>query len=503
MRNENFELFYPVLINSDKADALCKKLSDKTVIIYGAGIYGWAFHNNFRGIGKDILCYSDNDKLKQTLTYFGKKVIAPEAVPEIVDENTAIVITLRPELSAASETVRKNLLAAGVSADKIYMLPFEKSSVCAPVPIDPNCADISGFELPLLPENCYKPCAISEEDKIGVYLPFYRESPAYMIRTIQSIREQSYKNLKILIFANGCGEEQLSVMQNFAKLDDRIELLIRKENLINSKNRKSYAEHFTYIFNAFFPSCKYVCKLDGDDYFTPDYVEKTVAAARLGNSDVVLCGSYFYNEKPPRELFPLPPAFSAKTFSGKDEIGRFLSEYGVFYTSDWGKLFSEKAFKKYTEMICGVQFDYDSGILITLDDIPLTLNVFTESENVTVLPGISHFFTQRAASMTGHSAPAEHYFFRIIELGKTVSEILKNKGFDEKYAHAVNDFRRMHMALMNDLNVLEKRAVIFPEKTRAALLKIKLYITENFEDTDPSKAASLRRIDDIILKTEV
>jgi glycosyltransferase involved in cell wall biosynthesis len=503
MKNKNFKTHYPVTLNPAAADELCKSLAGRNIFIYGAGIYGWATKAAAEKSGGNVVCFCDGSPLKQTFNYFGTGVISPEKLPEKFAEyggNAAVILALQPGLCPSAEDTKEKLVLSGVSREQIFVLPFAVSEMPVPLPIDIDSDDISDFDKPLLPPQLYKPCAISEEEKIAVHLQFFREPIPYIIRAVQCIREQSYKNLGIVIVSNGCDEKRVNLLRQFAEIDQRIKLIIcEKNNLISNTDYYLITDDSERYYGD------RICRLDGDDYYTPDFIEKTVTAARRDNADIVICGTFFYSESEPYDLYSLTPAFSKSTYSDKKEIGRFLCDYGIHYTAHWGKLYSPPAFWRFFNYRLSLRDCERDGLMtnqtFTIADITPTFCAYSECEKISVLPGVLHFYTRRTAAMTGISGNTAHLFFRFYDVMDKLQPVLKSGEFDEKYIDEIADFYLWHMAVHRDLIHLEEKVHTNREDAKAALLNIKKYITENYAETDRHRAA-IKRIDEILEKTE-
>jgi glycosyltransferase involved in cell wall biosynthesis len=501
MRNTEFSLFYPYVIDKEYARMLCESIKDKPVIVYGTGIYGWAIRNYLCDIGGDIVCFCDKNPLKQSFEYFGKKVIPPEKLTEFLTENTVVVISLGPQFSADIEKIRKSLIALGVSGDNINTLRFSKATRPISVPSPTESIDISDIDFninkPLLPEEFYKSCAEAQDDKIGVFMKVYLDPIPYVVRSINSIREQSYKNLDIVVLANGCPPQTYELLQLFAKADNRIRLIFSKENwaAMPPRDFRSFAKKLSETVEG---SHKYYIWSDADDCYAPDFVEKAVAAMRRDNSDMVVGGVHRYDEDGPRSIYSAASGFENRCFDGKDAIGRFLCEYGVHALSYWGKLFSAKTY-------AGVwEYFYSDGpfsrmSLATphnfgINDNPAFIRAYSSCSRISVITDDSYFWTKRSGSVSNYKNDCGGFFFRFIELAETARAMLEINEIPEVYIKQLTDLFKQHMALYIDLNLLEENAAGNPAAGKAALLKIKTYITEH----DSENTAAILRIDEIL-----
>lgn len=117
------------------------------------------------------------------------------------------------------------------------------------------------------------------EALVSVVVPVYKVE-ATLERAVESIRNQTYKNLELILVDDGSPDRCGDMCDEFAKKDDRIKVL-HKENGGAASAR-----------NAGIDSAlgKYLCFVDSDDTIEPQYVEKMVGALENTGADLCMCG---------------------------------------------------------------------------------------------------------------------------------------------------------------------------------------------------------------------
>jgi glycosyltransferase involved in cell wall biosynthesis len=478
MRNENFSKFYPELLDTAAAQALCETLKNSDIYVWGIDIYGLAFLSNFRDQGSDIVCFVDPNPLKQAFDYFGKKVISPEDLPKKIRENTgncAVVIALPPNSTPGDNEAKNSLIAAGVPEKIICSLTFNKAIRPIPVPKNPENTDISDFDKLLLPSEFYTPCSIFEKEKIGVLMKVYRAPPQYIIRAVQSLREQSYKNIKITLLANDCLPETLTLLRAYRDLDNRIELIENPHNtwaIWEKENAAIYKKNIDRFLSDgdFFFLC------DNDDYYAPDFLEKTIAVMRREDADFVGASAYVYREAGPTGLYSFVPPFSRKNFSGTVQIGNYLAEYGIQSPVIWGKLWSKKTIRSHFDFV--LNGDGDSTIItpetIWTDDYIYINHLIPTLKKIAINPDLCYFWTRRGSSYTGNP-DISSCFFSYAVLLPIVSNYLDNIA----QKNDIMDYLLCHMGFYLGINLLERQIKSKPQEVKTALLKIKNYAAKN------------------------
>lgn len=119
---------------------------------------------------------------------------------------------------------------------------------------------------------------------VSIVLPIYNVEK-YLDRCIESVINQTYRNLEILLVDDGSPDDCPQKCEEWAKKDGRIKV-IHKANA-----GLGYARN-TGIENA---SGEYICFFDSDDYIDPSTIEKAYNTAQKNNSDMVLFGHYDVN----------------------------------------------------------------------------------------------------------------------------------------------------------------------------------------------------------------
>ena len=106
---------------------------------------------------------------------------------------------------------------------------------------------------------------VSNNDLVTIAVPVYNVSE-YLPRCIQSLLEQTYQKIEILLLDDGSTDESFEICRQYAQKDNRIHA-IHKENEGVSATRN-------YGINK--ASGKYICFVDSDDYVEKDYIAALV-----------------------------------------------------------------------------------------------------------------------------------------------------------------------------------------------------------------------------------
>ena len=113
------------------------------------------------------------------------------------------------------------------------------------------------------------------KDLITIVVPVYKVEQ-YLDKCVNSIINQTYKNLEIILVDDGSPDNCGKMCDEYAKNDNRI-VVIHKENGGLSDARNAGIE---------IAKGKYISFIDSDDYVTEDYVEFLYALISNNNVEV-------------------------------------------------------------------------------------------------------------------------------------------------------------------------------------------------------------------------
>lgn len=114
-----------------------------------------------------------------------------------------------------------------------------------------------------------------EEIKISVIVPVYNAEKT-LDYCVESIINQTYKNLEILLIENGSTDNSLKKCEEFAAKDDRVKVLVSEKGV--SKARNLGLEKMTGKYFAF---------VDSDDYLDVTTYEKCLNKALETGADMI------------------------------------------------------------------------------------------------------------------------------------------------------------------------------------------------------------------------
>jgi len=193
---------------------------------------------------------------------------------------------------------------------------------------------------------------------VSIIVPIYN-SEAFLDKCIQSIINQSYKNIEIILVNDGSIDSSGEICDTYSSIDSRVKT-IHKNNggLVSSRKtglKASTGEYILYI--------------DGDDWIELTLIENYVNQVLKFKADVVI-SSHIVNLEGREDILmnSIPPGVYDKdklkltVYPKMLYTGKF-SQFGIFSYS-WGKLYRK-------ELLLENQLRVDESITIGEDALCL------------------------------------------------------------------------------------------------------------------------------------
>ena len=174
-------------------------------------------------------------------------------------------------------------------------------------------------------------------EKITVIVPVYNVEN-YLEKCLDSLINQTYKNLEIIVINDGSTDNSGEICQEYAQKDNRI-VYIEKENGGLSDARNVGLDKMTG---------SYVTFIDSDDWIEQDYIETLYKKIVEYQADIAVGNYYSYNEDEETYYFHIyGNSYYEKVY---DNISIFENLYesqemkSFALISAWGKLYKAKLF---------------------------------------------------------------------------------------------------------------------------------------------------------------
>ena len=177
--------------------------------------------------------------------------------------------------------------------------------------------------------------------KIIIYTPAYNAEET-LRRAVDSILNQTHKEFIYYLLDNASTDGTYEIIKEYAQNDKRIVPLHNETNWIGNGI-------FDIIKNH--ESDCYMCELDADDEYAPDFLEKMLLFIKNENLDIAACGSDFVDMQTNKHLGMR--LLKKNLILEGEEFDRHFSTYHQFMRTIWGKVYSVSVlymskFKEYT-----------------------------------------------------------------------------------------------------------------------------------------------------------
>ena len=117
------------------------------------------------------------------------------------------------------------------------------------------------------------------QEKVDILLATYNTNIEFLKKQIDSILNQTYKNIHLIISDdNSTKEDVVSILKEYEKKDERISLYLQNENL-------GYLKNFEFLLKA--SGAEFIAFSDHDDIWYENKIEKCVQVLKQKNVDLV------------------------------------------------------------------------------------------------------------------------------------------------------------------------------------------------------------------------
>ena len=176
-----------------------------------------------------------------------------------------------------------------------------------------------------------------EQNLISVIMPVYKTEESHLRKAIESVINQSYRKLEIVLVDDGSPDQCGAICDAYAGTDNRIRVIHKKNGGVSSA-RNCGLETVTgdYIFFV-----------DSDDTLKGNAIEVLFAIVQKTNADIVICSCKHVKEKNDDNAIYDGAYQCLKTVESAEAIKNLSYNIHVFDelepTAVWGKLYKKSA----------------------------------------------------------------------------------------------------------------------------------------------------------------
>lgn len=213
---------------------------------------------------------------------------------------------------------------------------------------------------------------------ISVIVPIYKVED-YLERCVDSIINQSYSNLEIILVDDGSPDNCPQICDNYAKQDSRVKV-VHKVNGGLSDARNAGMEIATGDYISF---------IDSDDYVHTDMLNILLNVMLKENCEIAQCGTVKFNEGETVALNKID--YKVKVYNNKEALKELVND-GHFVQTVWNKLYRADV---------ALKTPFRKGKLN--EDEFWTYLIFAESKKIAEVSADMYFYLQRSTSIMGEN----------------------------------------------------------------------------------------------------
>jgi glycosyltransferase involved in cell wall biosynthesis len=240
---------------------------------------------------------------------------------------------------------------------------------------------------------------------VSIVIPVYGVEE-YLDKCMQSVLDQSYPNLEIILVDDGSPDRCGEMCDRYAEKDTRIKVVHK----INGGLSDARNEGVKYATG------KYLLFIDSDDYVREDLVELTVRAAEEQQAEMVVF------------------AFTEVEDGGTLDVTNDLPEYCTFTLAEhpqmifmppntWARLFNREFFLR-------VKHDFPVGRYY--EDLGTTPKFLLDAQRITYVNQCLYYYVSRSGSIM-KSRNFERNYKDIIWILEDIRAFYRSRGVYEKY----------------------------------------------------------------------
>lgn len=201
-------------------------------------------------------------------------------------------------------------------------------------------------------------------EKVSIIVPVYNREKC-IERCIDSISNQTYDNIEIIIVDDGSIDNSGSICDRYGEKDSRIQV-------IHQKNQGVSAARNAGIRKA---TGKYIQFVDSDDTIAETMCEKMVKRQKETGAELIICGYNLYEGNSKKEIPATDTVF--------DAIEEFAGEFTYYVTnflihSPWNKLYLKEKIKIYFDK----EYSLGEDLLFNLNYIGNCMHIAGNGETL-------------------------------------------------------------------------------------------------------------------------
>ena len=267
---------------------------------------------------------------------------------------------------------------------------------------------------------------IEEKIKFSVVLPIYNVEK-YLNRCFDSVMNQTYKNLEIILVDDGSPDNCPQICDDWARIDNRIKV-VHKKNAGLGEARNSGLDVATGDFIAFF---------DSDDYIDKRLFEELYTVIITKNPDLIEFGHYNV-DKQGNVIKTFVPKTSSEMFEGKEVLSKFLPELictdpktgaaSDLLMSAWSCLYRR-------QLLVECNFRFVSEREYISEDVYSLMKLMPNLHSVNIVQKAYYFYCENGQSLTHVYKPDR--FEKLVAFQKQLEQLCEADVYSDEVRYRI------------------------------------------------------------------
>lgn len=276
-----------------------------------------------------------------------------------------------------------------------------------------------------------------KEKLISIIVPVYNVEK-YLAKCINSLINQTYNNLEVLLIDDGSTDNSLIICEEFQKKDSRIKVIHKQNGGLSSARN-------TGIDNS---NGEYLLFIDSDDWIKPNFVEILSNVAIDNNVDLVVSGlinTFLYDY-----IDNMYNSNHYEIISKEDMLKKVLYGENGIDVSACGKLYNKNVF-------CNLK--YDEGQLY--EDFLIIDKIINNCQSFAIVDYRGYYYYQRENSIMHSKYNDKRYVLinKSEEIIDLANEYYTNVVPYAIYRYMINNLLLLKMTISD--NDFKKEASVF------------------------------------------
>ena len=211
---------------------------------------------------------------------------------------------------------------------------------------------------------------------VSIIVPVYN-SEEYLSKCLDSLINQTYKNIQIVIINDGSPDNSEIICKKYAEIDSRITYVFKENGGVS--DARNYGLDYS--------KGDIISFVDPDDWISSDAIEKIVRVMIDDGSDIVSFGVKYVDEND--NLIRTVAVEKKECLSTEVAMEEFL-KYNKIKQQVWDKIYKKS-------VIGGIRFEKGRAI----EDVFWVHQILGEAKKISVIPNPFYYYLQRSNSVMG------------------------------------------------------------------------------------------------------